>query len=276
MADIHGKSITAVDTCEQHLIGHRDDIKTSTMQSEASAELPSTFKTNITETWYSENENSVLHSDVDVGGVTCDVEDQGCSELDRNTNTYSSAYLPRLVFLDSDENISGSNNEQFSSYDGKLIHEERSVDNREDLTVIPFKHETDLPIEHSKLIPENLKDTNNAVRFLQSQISHASLHSSDSDLICDHTMPVDRELELENVGEEDFDHYLQEHMEDDPRINDWHCHPTAVKIPPDKMARNQLIAVSILCFLFMCGEAVGNEVFYIFILFLFYYPPIIF
>ncbi|KAL5015019.1 hypothetical protein ScPMuIL_009289 [Solemya velum] len=37
----------------------------------------------------------------------------------------------------------------------------------------------------------------------------------------------------------------------------WHCHARE-KQTPDRIARNQLIAVSVLCFLFMIGEAIGG------------------
>ncbi|XP_060078848.1 probable proton-coupled zinc antiporter SLC30A4 [Ylistrum balloti] len=40
-------------------------------------------------------------------------------------------------------------------------------------------------------------------------------------------------------------------------ISEWHCH-TLVKPEYDKLARNQLIAVCVLCALFMIGEAVGG------------------
>ncbi|OWF34059.1 probable zinc transporter protein DDB_G0283629 [Mizuhopecten yessoensis] len=42
-----------------------------------------------------------------------------------------------------------------------------------------------------------------------------------------------------------------------PEMSGWHCH-TQVKPEHDKVARNQLIAVCVLCALFMIGEAVGG------------------
>ena len=42
---------------------------------------------------------------------------------------------------------------------------------------------------------------------------------------------------------------------DGSRTSDDHCH--GEELPADNVARNQLIAVSILCFLFMIGEITG-------------------
>lgn len=41
-------------------------------------------------------------------------------------------------------------------------------------------------------------------------------------------------------------------------MSEWHCHSSTVNNPPNQMARNQLIVVSVLCFLFMVGETVGG------------------
>ncbi|XP_060591515.1 proton-coupled zinc antiporter SLC30A2-like [Ruditapes philippinarum] len=69
------------------------------------------------------------------------------------------------------------------------------------------------------------------------------------------------EQELATVAGEDYEQFLMEQTENDTFIDendDWHCHATTAKIPEDKTARNQLIAVSVLCFLFMVGEAIGG------------------
>lgn len=39
--------------------------------------------------------------------------------------------------------------------------------------------------------------------------------------------------------------------------HDWHCHARE-KTKADTVARNQLVAVSVLCFIFMIGEAIGK------------------
>lgn len=183
-------------------------------------------------------------TEYEVGGVNCDKEDQPWFQYTDGTST---KFLPRLVFLDSEENITNRNYSD-NCVNETLPREERSASDSIVLT----------KSDYSKLHSDSFANTVDRHNdfLLKSHHSRVSAHSSDSDLITDHNMSV--ENDLQNVAEEDIDHFLQEHESDVNNIKDWHCHRSTVKIPPDKMARNQLVAVSVLCLLFMVGEAVGK------------------
>ena len=199
-----------------------------------------------------ENENnSELHCDFNVGGVTCDNEDKGCTELDVNDST---KFLPRLVFLDSDENVTRNKSESLlSNPASNYYREERSASDTTDVKSHSLRIEKshlNQPSRNGYLVDESVNP------LLQSQSSHISQISSDSDLIRDHTMPS--EQELAEVGGENYEQFLMEQTENNIHLDEWHCHTKTAKVPEDKTARNQLIAVSVLCFLFMVGEAIGN------------------
>jgi hypothetical protein len=256
MADGRGKQTdSSVNTFPANLIGRENLISNEKNQHRYNEHSLKPDRS-LSEWNYLENENnSESHSDFPVGGVTCDTEDKGCSELDVND---SSKFLPRLVFLDSDENISrNTDNISLNNPETSYYREERSVS---DSAVANNHH---LPVLNSHLNDYNSSGhlTDESTNpLLHSQHSHASQVSSDSDLIRDHTMAT--EQELATVAGEDYEQFLMEQTENDTFIDendDWHCHATTAKIPEDKTARNQLIAVSVLCFLFMVGEAIGNS-----------------
>ena len=171
-----------------------------------------------------------------LGGVHCDEEDRG---LDEFTNLKrSNKFVPTLAFLDSDENV----HEQLYN---------------------PEEHRTD-KLQHKgpkadiEKVTKRHKDS-----FQNPNTEHCnrySAHSSDSDLIQDHAMASERDsLVLSNgIEETQYDRHVCDNSSL-PRLDlMWHCHRRILQVPPDTMAKKQLIAVSVLCFIFMVGEAVGK------------------
>ena len=159
----------------------------------------------------------------------CDEEDKGPTNFIPLTQTSTRA-LPQLVFLDSDDS---SSTEHLFKRNSDLI-----TNKGEGWQVCEDRK------SYSQSDPPHLLerfDKNTDLTF--SQQSRTSQHSSDSDLITDHTaeeMTRSRENSVTLGGKL------------------WHCHDESLKLPPDLIARNQLIAVSIFCFLFMIGETVGK------------------
>lgn len=181
------------------------------------------------------NANNGFSFELEVGGIQCDEEDRGAANFIPLTETQSKRFVPQLVFLDSDE---GSSAEQLipngidlsSTKQNNNTHEKR-------VSGIPHSH----PItSHEKLVDgfSLYKDLSSSQKSVSSQLS------SDSDLITD-----------VNMAQNDSTAVLPS-----DRSHEWHCHDASLKLRPDKTARNQLITVSVLCFIFMVGEAVGKEI----------------
>lgn len=194
---------------------------------------------------------------VGVANLEDDEEDRGCSEFDKEENK-STRYLPQLVFLDSEENISEFEKQTFE--DTHPLRKERAVSDSfvtgnlqtDTLQIIREAHDNSSGDHSTSTSKHGIHQNGTCVQtsinnnsFTHGRPSNTSLHSStDSELITDHRLSTD----------DSFEQFM---MEEDSKLNTWHCHSRTAKIPPDKTARNQLIAVSILCFMFMVGEAIG-------------------
>lgn len=259
MADGCGKAESAVNNNAAILIGQGDNIRNNKSQQTnvQSNTASNTFSSDSCLHSESVSNDLTYHSAFELGGVICDQEDKGCldSPDSQRLKSNSSRHLPRLVFLDSDENI--IKKEDSLLLCDSLTHSKCKERSASDGVVV----NSGLLSAEKSLVYEN-PDYNYTQdytgRQLKSHNSHVSLQSSDSELITDHIMPL--EQEVTNVGEEDFEQFLlQNTIADAADLKDWHCHAATVKIPPDKVARNQLIAVSVLCFLFMVGEAIGKS-----------------
>ena len=184
-----------------------------------------------------------------VGGVYLedDNEDEGLQTIDCTTGVN---HIPRLVFLGSEEDLS----QNFNS--------ENDSENRDNLHANSDRNESDGNSDHS--IDTNRTETldgngssipterNQSRHLLTGNSQYSRNNSTDSELLADHT--------LEN-NTEDIERFIMENeMTDDnlSKLLRWHCHDPKTFLLPDRMARNQLITVSVLCFLFMVGEAVGK------------------
>ena len=156
----------------------------------------------------------------------------------------SSKYLPRLVFLDSEETLAENNqNDQTGE---ESVRQERAVS---DSAVIQRLASPSL-----NTFQRSESSGNHFYKNRRSRVSQASIQSSDSELLLDHSVTENSDL----PGDEDFERFIMEYPTEHPRLKTWHCHAIGTKIPEDNVARNQLIAVSILSFLFMIGESVGR------------------
>lgn len=257
MADGRGKAEAAVNNNAAILIGQGDNIKNNISQQKLVQCNAASNSFTSDSCLHSESDDFTYHSAFKLGGVICDQEDKGCLDSSESLKGNSSRHLPRLAFLDSDENI--TNKEDSLILCDSLTHSNSKCKERSASDGVVVN--SGLTSAEKSLVYENpdFKYTHdNTGRFLESHNSHVSLQSSDSELITDHIMPS--EHEVTNVGEEDFEQFLLQNTEDDAAdLKDWHCHAATAKIPPDKVARNQLIAVSVLCFLFMVGEAIGKS-----------------
>ena len=168
-----------------------------------------------------------------VGGVCLedDQEDEGLKNIDSSNGVN---HIPKLVFLGSDEDLSQANDDENSD----LF--------QSDINNLEFK------LSNENELKEVAKYSGNDETNLQSSYSKSSLHSTDSELLIDHN-PSDDTEDIERF-------IIENEMTDDnlSKLLKWHCHDPTTFLLPDKMARNQLIAVATLCFLFMVGEAVGK------------------
>lgn len=183
--------------------------------------------------------------DYEVGGDLCDAEDRGAV----TEASSSRKCVPQLVFLDSDDS---SSTEQL--YKDKACEQ-----------VFPTSEKKNSQTFLRKNNPESnglsLMGIHKEDFLTSSQKSVSSNHSSDSDLITDHSVEQtmsrnDDTIQLNSVTE----HVREQSSGLFSIRKDWHCHDHSLKLPPDKTARNQLLAVSILCFLFMVGETVGKSI----------------
>ena len=173
-----------------------------------------------------------------VGGVYLedDREDEGLKSIDCTTGV---SHIPRLVFIGSDEDLTQNND-----YENNDSEQERNENE---------SYQTGYDIKRSQWGESSEVTENNSESNLTSQYSRTSLHSTDSELLADHYLDDSEEIERFIIENEMTDDSLS-------KLLKWHCHDPATFLLPDKMARNQLIAVSILCFLFMVGEAIGKEI----------------
>lgn len=197
----------------------------------------------------SDNNNLVEPQLETVGGVYLedDREDEGLKTIDCTTGVN---HIPRLVFLGSDEDLSRSNKDDI------FFVERNQSDN------LDFESKSDSYSNTDNRYTTNDENTrDNFVHpddetqtVLTSQHSRTSIYSTDSELLADHSLDENSEIERFIMENEMTDDNLSKLMK-------WHCHDPKTFLLPDKMARNQLIAVSVLCFLFMIGEAVGKYYF---------------
>ena len=181
-----------------------------------------------------------------VGGVYLedDKEDEGLQTIDCTTGVN---HIPRLVFLGSEEDLSQNFNiENDRDNKEKNLNFERPESN--------FGVEINRTdrYERSGSTTETESDQrteNDLTDFSQ----YSRNNSTDSELLADHHVLRD--------NSEDIERFIMENeMTDDnlSKLLKWHCHDPKTFLLPDRMARNQLITVSVLCFLFMVGEAVGK------------------
>lgn len=205
---------------------YRDVLSNSQEKNKCDSEPENNFNAKLED--LDQNANGFSVSEID-----CNEEDKDAAGFIQLTETNSKSRVPQLVFLDSDDNSST----------------EQLCPNHSDLITKPFCAKTEL---------ERSEDGCNSNRLLNgignlndlslSQKSVSSQQSSDSDLITDHcpeNMSPNEDSAVVFSG----------------RHKDWHCHDTTLKLASDKTARNQLLAVSILCFVFMIGESVGKNVY---------------
>ncbi|XP_052254820.1 zinc transporter 2-like [Dreissena polymorpha] len=175
----------------------------------------------------------------EIGGVKCDDEDGGLSEFDAvSVITKNKHVAPRLVFLGSDEHLNSSNY-------GYAADSDYSDRNR--------------TLSDNTRVPDLLKSQNGGAPVSRtvrthSRNSHTSHVSSDSDLLAE----LDEHFAENEMNRIQLLSSNLEVGEDASSDNGWHCHDGTIKNPLDKTARNQLIAVSILCILFMIGETIGG------------------
>ena len=151
----------------------------------------------------------------------------------------SGPFLPRLVFLDSDENITLN-----------IPSENRNIENRQQRSASDSVVIKERDQQYTVKLLQKQGQENNCCGYTN-QISKNSVQSSDSELLTDHNVMDTNPTEINMT-------ILKGGKGIKKGDDTWHCHLKNTKIPPDRMARNQLIAVSILCFLFMIGEAIGS------------------
>ncbi|XP_052812564.1 proton-coupled zinc antiporter SLC30A8-like [Mya arenaria] len=192
---------------------------------------------------YDNKEVDFIEPRLDVVDDKCDFEDRGIHEFD-NLNSSASGH-PRLVFKENCSNIvDGHENYVGTDEFDDFVRGDRSLS---DISCVRQQNkETD---GYSNPVVKNYNRN-----------SHVSVQSSDSDLIISSDMPNERDQLVELNGVDRYSSSLQrcDDSASEQDDSEWHCHKRITKIPPDLMARKQLIAVSVLCFIFMIGEAVGG------------------
>ena len=190
----------------------------------------------------------------ELGGVCLedDREDEGLKTIDCKAGVN---HIPRLVFLGSDEDISQTfKNDSDVEKEISDINVERSESDRHGHSLISRSKGKRNSIDELETETQN-GETEEDDLTRSGRYSRTSLYSTDSELLADHNL---------DDNSEDIERFIMENeMADDSlsKLMKWHCHDPKTFLLPDKMARNQLITVSILCFVFMVGEAIGRLLF---------------
>lgn len=192
-------------------------------------------------TWASGNNTDLdSHGVYEVGGEGCDAEDKGIAAFIPLTDNASKRFLPQLVFIES-EDVPDDQNENHMGTQ-RFQAKTTPVSLHGDFQCESADHRLTLFGKFDKSVDSSLGQ-----RLVTSQ------NSSDSDLITEHS----EELNMGRNGDtQPLNPGNAEEFHDE-----WHCHDKNVHLPSDKTARNQLLAVSVLCFLFMVGESVGKKKF---------------
>lgn len=192
-------------------------------------------------TWPSGNNTDLdSHGIFEVGGEGCDAEDKGITAFIPLTDNASKRFLPKLVFIESGD-VPDDKNENHLD-DQCYAAKSTPVSLQADCQGGPVDHRLTLFGKFDKSVDSSLSQ-----RLVTSQ------NSSDSDLITEHSE------EMNMVSNGDTQPLIPGNAEE--FHDEWHCHNKNVHLPSDKTARNQLLAVSVLCFLFMVGESVGKKKF---------------
>ena len=190
-----------------------------------------------------------------VGGVCLedDGEDEGLKTIDCTAGVN---HIPRLVFLGSEEDLSktfnGENDTENKDENFDRNFRRSESESNGDGFIDKYRTDRNDRSGSNTETDSNQRRENNQIGSSQYSLNN----STDSELLADH---------ISEDNSEDIERFIMENeMTDDnlSKLLKWHCHDPNTFLLPDRMARNQLITVSVLCFLFMVGEAIGKIIFY--------------
>ncbi|KAK3598423.1 hypothetical protein CHS0354_016420 [Potamilus streckersoni] len=177
------------------------------------------------------------------------------SESDTDEHFKSSvAVPPRLVFLESsDSDLDG---------DFDITNASLNIMSKSRKSPIPdSRGNINLPsleVARDCTLVSEITFGSETRNSLHSSLSNNSVASSDSELLRDLDDYMNATTEMRNQLSADMSNMVVHARGEGQPESPWHCHDTQFKVPPDRVARNQLIAVSLFCFLFMIGEIIGG------------------